>query len=158
MFRPVAVATALALALGASAVQAVTVSSNLVVSTTVPAACSFNVAPSAMSFAAYTGASNVDATSTMQITCSSGLSYTVFVTTSTGTRAMNTAVPGPTPLNYELYTDSGRTTVFPSTAAGATAQTGNGSGQALTIYGRIPSGQTVPIGAYSQTVTVNVDY
>lgn len=111
-----------------------------------------------MAFAAYTGAASVDATSTMQIACSNGLAYKVYVTTATGSKAMNTATPGPTPLAYELYSDAGRTTVFPTTAGGAPSQSGNGSGQSITIYGRIASGQTVPAGSYSQTVTVNIDY
>jgi spore coat protein U-like protein len=147
-----------ALAMGVSAAQAALITSNFSVSTSVPTACTFTVPPSNMAFGTYSGSVDLDAQTALTINCTSGLSYKVYLTTGSGTRAMNTAVPGSTPLNYELYTDNARATVFPSSLASAVTQTGTGAGQILTIYGRIPKLQTVPAGSYSQIVTVNVDY
>jgi spore coat protein U-like protein len=64
-------------------------------------------------------------------------------------------------LNYAVYTDSARSTVWGDGGAGATATidgTGSGTAQSTTIYGRIPAGQTVPAGSYSDTVNVTVTY
>lgn len=65
-------------------------------------------------------------------------------------------------LNYNLYVDAARTTVWGDGTSGtvpvtATLPTGGGvfSG---TVYGRIPAGQNVPAGAYSDTITVTVTY
>ncbi|MFI5309274.1 MAG: spore coat protein U domain-containing protein [Polyangiales bacterium] len=38
------------------------------------------------------------------------------------------------------------------------AQTGNGAAQALTVYGRIPAGQGVASGAYTDSVLATVNY
>ncbi len=64
-------------------------------------------------------------------------------------------------LNYALYTNSGRTTLWGDGAADGAAfsGTGDGTAQASTIYGRVPSGQTsVPIGSYADTVAVTLTY
>lgn len=158
MNRSLVVAGAVALALGASAAQAQTViNSTFTASATVPAACSISTAPSNMAFGTYTGAV-LDASSSLAVTCANGLAYKVFLTTSSGARGLIASVGGLPTLNYELFTDSARTTVFPSTSAGATAATGTGASQTLSIFGRIAAGQTNVPGSYSQTVTVNVEY
>jgi spore coat protein U-like protein len=67
-------------------------------------------------------------------------------------------------LNYALYTESTRTTIWGEGLLGATGTftgtgTGNGAAQASTIYARVPSGQTsAPAGSYADTVTVTVTY
>lgn len=62
-------------------------------------------------------------------------------------------------LSYALYQDSAHTTNWGNTpatdTAAATAPVGT---NALTVYGRITAGQNVPIGSYSDTITVNVVY
>jgi spore coat protein U-like protein len=65
-------------------------------------------------------------------------------------------------VNYQLYSDSGHSSVWGETTSGSpdvVTGTGSGDGQAITVYGRVPSGQTNPkIGAYSDTITVTVNY
>lgn len=62
-------------------------------------------------------------------------------------------------LNYTLYSDSARTTVFGNTVGTNTvAARGTGSAQPLTAYGRIPDGQYPAAGRYTDTLTVNVAY
>jgi spore coat protein U-like protein len=57
-----------------------------------------------------------------------------------------------------MYSDSGRTTVFP-TATGTLSGTGIGSAQSILIYGQIASGITLPTPqAYTDTITFTVSY
>ncbi|PJI89301.1 Csu type fimbrial protein [Sphingomonas koreensis] len=66
-------------------------------------------------------------------------------------------------LNYDIFADAGRSVPFPTVAgtpgAGPASDTGNGQLQIVTVFGRIPSGQTLPRpGNYSDTLTVTVSY
>jgi len=67
---------------------------------------------------------------------------------------------GSNTLEYNLYTDAGRTTVWgDGTASSVTAAgTGSGAQQSLTVYGRIPASQSVPAGSYSDTVTATINF
>lgn len=107
---------------------------------------------------------DTDATSTVDVTCSSGTGYDVGLDAGTGGdgtvtgRAMSDG--GTNTLNYSLYTDSARTTNWDD-AGGTNTVTGTGDGTALshTVYGRVPSGQeTTPVGTYTDTITVTVTY
>jgi spore coat protein U-like protein len=64
-------------------------------------------------------------------------------------------------LDYNLFTDSDYANVW-GDGSGTTSTitgTGSGSAQALTIYGRVPGGQsTVPAGSYTDLVSVTVTY
>lgn len=104
-----------------------------------------------------------DATSTITVTCANGTAYDVGLDAGLATGATVSArqmTSGANTLNYALYSDSGRTTNWGETIGTDTvAGTGSGAGQALTVYGRLPSGQeTAPTGVYSDTITVTVTY
>lgn len=60
-------------------------------------------------------------------------------------------------VRYELYGNPGRTQRWGADSTGLTG-TGTGSSQTLTVYGRVPGGQAVPAGRYSDTITVTVTY
>jgi spore coat protein U-like protein len=68
---------------------------------------------------------------------------------------------GSNSLTYGLYTNAARTTVW-GDGTGSTAtvtNTGSGSAQNFTVYGRIPAGQTsTPAGIYADTVSVTITY
>jgi spore coat protein U-like protein len=60
-------------------------------------------------------------------------------------------------LNYELYTDSGLTTVWNGT--NTLSGTGSGASQAVTFYGAVGSGQSaLPAAAFSDTVNLSVTF
>jgi spore coat protein U-like protein len=106
-------------------------------------------------------ATNVDQTSTINVTCTNTTPYNVGLDkglngSSVTTRQMKA---GSALINYSLFSDSGRTTNWRNTVGTDTvAATGNGSAQPLTVYGRIPA-QTSPAAAsYSDTITVTVTY
>ncbi|HXA83660.1 MAG TPA: spore coat U domain-containing protein [Candidatus Dormibacteraeota bacterium] len=62
-------------------------------------------------------------------------------------------------LAYFLYSDTGRGTLWGSTdATSPFLLTGTGSPQSATIYGRIPGGQANIPGAYSDSVTISLNY
>ena len=104
-----------------------------------------------------------DTTSTISALCTNGQPYTVSLDAGTSSgaavnaRAMTNASHL---LDYALYTDSAHTTIWgDGTLSTLTvAGTGDGSTQALTVYGRIPIGQHVADGSYSDTITVTLTY
>lgn len=74
-------------------------------------------------------------------------------------------VAGAETLNYELYREAGRSTVWgvndPLTATTSlgVSHTGTGADAAVTVYGRIPAGQTgADAGNYSDTVTATINF
>jgi spore coat protein U-like protein len=106
--------------------------------------------------------SNVDAASTVSVTCSNGTPYNVGLNAGTGagaTVANRKMTSGGNTVSYSLYTDSARTTVWGNTVGTDTvAGTGTGTSQALTVYGRVPSQTTPPPSTYSDTIIVTVTY
>jgi spore coat protein U-like protein len=62
-------------------------------------------------------------------------------------------------LSYGLYTDSAGSNNWNDIGgSGIPATTGNGSAQPLPVYGKIPAGQYLAPGLYSDTVTATVSY
>lgn len=63
-------------------------------------------------------------------------------------------------LTYEMYKDTSRSVVWNTTNTNSGTSTSkltpiNGG---FTVYGRLPAGQDIPAGSYSDTVTVTVNY
>lgn len=144
---------------------AATDTTTFTVTATVADSCS--VAATDLAFGSITPVDNIDFdnTSTVTVTCSNGTSYDTGLNegsnssdTTVNTRRMSDGVTSF--LSYQLYSDSGRTTVWGDTVSTDTvAGTGDGTGQGFTVYGRVPSGQqTVSTGSYSDTVTVTVTF
>ncbi len=64
-------------------------------------------------------------------------------------------------MTYQLYSDSGRTTVWGSTSGGATLAVAAPTSKAATtytVYGRITGGQDVAAGNYGDTVVATVNF
>jgi spore coat protein U-like protein len=106
---------------------------------------------------------NVDASVNLSVQCSSGTDYDVSLDNGLNTsRRMDStsgAGVGANIVDYELYTDSGRTTVWPTTAGTAPyPYTGTGAAQSIPVYGRVPTQTTPPAGNYYDTVGITVTY
>ncbi|HEY2187879.1 MAG TPA: spore coat U domain-containing protein [Caldimonas sp.] len=110
---------------------------------------------------------NVDQTTSVSVRCTKNTTYTVGLnagTTAGATLAQRLMANGLDTMNYNLYTDAARTTIWGNSAAAPTWVSGTGAGmgtpQTLTVYGRVPSGQTsLAAGNYSEpTITVTVTY
>lgn len=109
-------------------------------------------------------ATPLDSSSTLSVQCTNTTPYTVSLNAGSnaggasnfGSRTMKA---GSHTLGYQLYLDSGRSTVWgDGTGSSTVAGTGTGSTQSLTIYGRLPSLAGVVPGSYTDTVTVTVSY
>jgi len=132
------------------------------VQATITATCTINSA-STLNFGTQgVLAANVDLTSTLQVTCTNTTPYNIGLDAGTGsgaTVAVRKLTSSSNTLNYTLYSDSGRTTVWGNTVSTDTvAGTGNGTGQSYTVYGRIPAQTTPAPGNYTDTITVTVTY
>ncbi|MCX7982833.1 MAG: spore coat U domain-containing protein [Syntrophales bacterium] len=63
-------------------------------------------------------------------------------------------------LNYNLYTDASRSTIWGDGTGGTrtVTQRVNRTTVNLTVYGRIPAGQDVSVGQYSDILVITVNY
>ncbi len=133
------------------------------VSATVNANCT--ITTTAVAFGATydpVAGSDVEATGKVTVACTKGASATVALDdgqnsshVAVTTRTMKDA--GTNYLDYELYSDGGRTTIW--NAANTVAYNAPSKDATdLTVYGRIPSGQDVPAGAYGDSVTATITY
>jgi spore coat protein U-like protein len=139
---------------------ATTATNTFAVTATVQATCL--VSATGMAFGTYNGAV-ANSTSTVSVTCSNTTTYNVGFSAGLATAATVTTrkMTGPASalLSYGLYSNSGYTANWGQTIGTDTiAGTGNGSAQALTVYGEVAAGQYVAPGAYTDTITVTVTY
>ncbi len=111
-----------------------------------------------MTFGAYTGA-QIDQTTTVSITCTSTTPYTVGLDDGANPLVTQRRMTNGTNfLNYELYSDSGRTTRWGNASGSWVSDTGSGSAQSKTVYGRLAGSQALFLGSYTDTITVTVTY
>jgi spore coat protein U-like protein len=144
-----------------SNVQAATATSSFAVTASVTANCT--ISAGALAFGAYdpvvaNASTNLDQTSTITVACTKGSTGTVSLDNGTnfsgGLRRMKA---GANFLNYEMYNDSARTTVWNATNTVSYTAASKAT-SSLTLYGRVPSGQDVPVGSYSDTVVATITF
>jgi spore coat protein U-like protein len=108
-------------------------------------------------------AANIDLTNQITVQCTTGTTYKIGLDagTATGatttTRQMTNGVSG-THVNYQLFSDAGRTTNWGNGFADQVSGTGTGSAIVQTVYGRVPFQPTPSAGTYLDTITVTVSY
>lgn len=165
-----AIAALVAMSAVAGSAYAGTATSNMPVSATVTANCTID-ASSGVAFGAYdpvvtnasTGA-DLTSTGTISTTCTNGASVTVTLgqganadTGSTDSAPIRRMLAGASDyLSYQLYTDSGHTTVWDNTTGAGV--TGTGAAVSTTVYGLVTKGQNVKSGSYSDTVVATVTF
>jgi spore coat protein U-like protein len=160
--RKIAFGFAAIAALAATPALAASASNQMPVSVNVINSCTVAASPMAFGTLTSVGGVNVDTTATVDLVCTIGAAYDVAMdvgTHATGSqRYLQSTAGGKIP--YGVFRDSARSlnwgnTTGTDTSAGSTA-TGTAS---LTAYGRIPASATsVPAGAYTDTVTVTVNF
>ena len=100
------------------------------------------------------------ATSTIQITCELGDTYTIGlddgVNRAGSQRRMARTNPPVNYLNYNVFKDAARTLPWGDNGATRVNAVGTGTPQSHTVFGQLPGAQVVPAGAYVDTVTVTV--
>jgi len=152
----------------ASGAAAATASGTLLVSATVESTCT--IAANPLSFPTYyPGRGGVTANTILSVRCSRGAPFSVAMDAGTGgaNLAQRLMSSGASRLQYNLYTNAARTTVWgDGTLSSATVSgTGRGlaAGQAVieTVYGQVPdvsANQDLAPGVYTDTVRVTVSY
>ncbi len=141
---------------------AATDTTTFTVTATVVATCS--VSATDLSFGNYdpVSVSDLDATNTVTVNCTDGTSYDIGLDAGTGggaTVATRKLTNAGNTLDYTLYQDAPRTTVWGNTVSTDTVNdTASSVAANHTVYGRIASRQNVPAALYSDTITVTVTY
>lgn len=162
----VALSTAPIGAAFAQPASAETKTTTMGVSATVADNCTLSASSVAFGNIDVTSGSAATATGGITVKCTNGTSWSATASVGGGsgasvaTRKMTHGTDATKTLNYVLYTDSGRSTVWGNgTSGSAITDTGTGSDQAKTIYASVPTGQhAATLGSYSDSVTVTVTY
>lgn len=105
---------------------------------------------------------NIDQSATLSVTCSNTTPYSVGLdagSVSGSTVATRLLGSGAATVQFQLYSDSSRTTVWGNTLGTNTVSgTGTGSSQSLTVYGEVPPQATPAANTYTSTVTASVTF
>jgi spore coat protein U-like protein len=139
---------------------AATATTSFGVSATVQATCL--VSATGMAFGTYTGVA-ATSTSAVSVTCTNTTTYNVGLSAglSTGATVTTRSMTGPASalLGFALFSDSARTVNWGQTIGTDTVTgTGNGSSQAITVYGQVAAAQYVAPGSYADTISATVTY
>ena len=145
-----------------SASYAGTDTENLSVSSSVGEAC--NITTTALTFSPYTGA-QLDGAGAVSHNCTHSLAADITLGGGLNQNGGTDAAPvrrmkhgTEDYLNYLLYSDSVRTTIWGNDSTSDKTITGAGTSTSVPIYGRITASQTVPAGAYADTVSVTITF
>jgi spore coat protein U-like protein len=157
---PAAALGLLVLGVATQSAVAATVTTTFGVTATVQATCL--VSATALAFGTYTGAV-ATSTSAVSVTCTNTTPYNLGLSAglATGATVTTRKMTGPASavLGYSLFSDAARTVNWGQTIGTDTVTgTGNGSAQAITVYGQATAGQFVAPGAYTDTITATVTY
>jgi spore coat protein U-like protein len=148
------------LAFIAAPAMSATATTTFAVTATVQATC--QISATSLAFGTYTG-TQIDTTSTITATCTNTTTYTLALNAGVGSGATTSTrlMTGPSAatLGYSSFRDSGRTLNWGNVQGVDTvAGTGNGSAQAITVYGRLGASQLVAPGSYSDTLTATITF
>lgn len=142
--------------------HAATTTTTFPVTATVLTSCVVTATPLVFGNYDPTSATPLDAANTLIVTCTTGTAYNVGLDAGTGSGATVTIrkmTSGANTLNYTLYQEAARTTIWGNTPP---TNTVNATAVVLptthTIYGRVSGGQNVPASLYADTITVTVTY
>lgn len=148
------------------AANSATATANLVVTLTITANCT--ISASTVPFGTTSSLlTAINQTGNVNVTCTNTTPYTVGldggnVAASTvnarlmaGTTTGNTT----TTIPYQLYSDTGRTSVWGNTSGTWVTGTGSGAAQTLIVYGQVPTATITPKpDAYQSTVVATITF
>jgi spore coat protein U-like protein len=149
---------------GVDPARAAQTTGNLDVTARVGGYCVFSglfVTNFAVAFGVYTpGSGDRDVTTTFGLRCSNGIPFQVELdgggSGNVGNRQMSSTSIPTDKLEYQLYTDATRTTVWGDGSGGSAVASGTGGGifavRSFTVYGRVPD------SAANQSAAVQTDY
>jgi len=142
------------------------VTGNFQAQITIQDTCAITTTPTNLNFGTQgVLVSNVDTSSTVKVTCTTGASYNIgldagsyeSVSNDVNTRRMSDGASHY--VSYNIYTDAPGGSVWTNTVgAGTLSSSGTGVEQSFTVHGRVQP-QTTPVAAaYADTVVVTVSY
>lgn len=143
----------------AAAASAAQIQTTFQVSSSIAGSCSA-VTATELAFGTYNGAQN-DQTGIIAVTCTTGTAYEIYLDNGIHYSAPHRRMKHGASayyLNYDLYRDTGRTARWGNTDPDDVHMTGDGTAQDITVYGRMPAGQSGPVGDYTDTITVTVTF
>jgi spore coat protein U-like protein len=122
-------------------------------------AASCNVSPQGVIFGSYDWLSPVplDAVGNIRVVCDTSVSFSVALGAGNGSAAGRRLTSGSEHLDYELYTNASRTSVWGDGITGSDVSV-TGESVDLPVYGRIPPRQNVPANTYFDTIMVTISY
>lgn len=137
--------------------------------------CSCSLSSGGINFSTYDPllAANTNVTGNIRVTCgvlsglvALGVSYGIQLSAGgSGSFTTRQLSKGASKLNYNLYVDSARTTVWgdgsgatQTVDAAYTVALGAATYQDYTVYGRVPMLQNVAAGAYTDSLVVTINY
>jgi spore coat protein U-like protein len=113
-----------------------------------------------VTFAAYDVFKKTKTTSAgkVKVKCNVIDSYTIALSAGFGTFTSRVMESGSYGLDYNLYTNSSHTIIWGDGTSGTSTVSATNLGATYTVYGMIPALQNVPVGSYSDIITVTVTY
>jgi spore coat protein U-like protein len=143
-----------ALVVAVAPARAATTTANVNVQAIVNASCKMTDAN--IDFGTYdpTVPTNNNSSSNLIVTCTKGTTGNITLAGTAGARVMSS---GTDTLPFELYTDSGRTTVWAG-ATTASVPASTGVAQSIPVYGRILAGNYVAPGTYTAVVVATLNF
>ncbi len=154
---------ALAVIFLARPARAGSATNTLTVNATVLGICTID--PATLDFGNYDSTANVDVSTNITVHCTQGSSYWIGLglgsNASGATRRMVNG--GTNYLAYELYRDSAHTQVWDNVDPApnpphSSASSPGTSAYTTPVYGRVPLGQIVPMGGYTDSVVMTVNF
>jgi len=105
----------------------------------------------------------LDSTGSVTYTCIGNASVTIALNKgSAATFNPRRMLKGSDALNYNLYRDATRTSIWGDGTGGTTAYSNasvsNNTAVTVTIYGRIPAQQDIRAGSYGDTITATINF
>lgn len=163
--RHAPLASAVLLAICGGAQAASPASTTFGVSASVAANCL--VTASNIAFGSYDGSAAKSASQDLKVRCTNNLPYTVKLSSGGGSFAQRLLTNGTDTLQYNLFTEASFTSIWGDGTGSTVNVTGTGAGMSATkerthtIFGSLPNSaanQDAPVGNYTDTITVTVEY
>jgi spore coat protein U-like protein len=103
-------------------------------------------------------ASSLDGAGSVSVTCDVTSSFQIALNKGQGSFAARQLQSGANVLYYNLYTDALRSLIWGDGTVGTALVSGSGTAATYTVYGRVPGGQNLPVGSYSDSITVTLNF
>ena len=150
--------------------QAATATGTLTVQMTISASCTISAAT--LNFGSLPGTSVIagatNASVNVSVTCTNGSPYSVAMNNgANASGSQRRMTNGTSFINYNLYTDAGRTSLWTTATSSTTCTstnscflgTGNGAAQSIPVFGQVPAVGSAPTAStYTDTVTMTITY